>query len=531
MKADDSSLVPCVVYARYSSHAQRDVSIEQQVADCEAYARMNNLRIVKVYADRHLSGTTDQRPQFQRMLKDAAHGGWSYVLTWKVDRFARNRYDSATYKFRLKKHGVRVLYAKEAIPDGPEGILLESVLEGSAEYYSANLSQNIKRGMHYNALDCKVNNGSMPFGYRKGPDGRYALEDAEAEVVREIFRKTADGVPFVDIANDLNGRGIRTKKGNLWGRNSFHRLLVNECYLGVYRYGDVRIEGGMPSIVDPALFLEVKRRLETKPNPQGRHRENGEYLLTGKLFCGACNQRMVGISGRGRHGEQHFYYRCQGRVAGTCEKRTVLRDWIEGLVTQATVDYVLQPDMIQRIADAVMAYQEREAASARLLSLRADLDANAAARANVMKAIEAGIITITTKERLVELETEAARLSEALTLEEASLTKFAREDIVRWIEGFRGGDVTSQAFRRKVIDSFVSSVHLKDDHVRVVFNYSGKRNEVDFDLVMNAEALGEPLGLYSGADAPPKGSQTNPAAIYFVGAVFVLVLPLPLDQR
>ena len=287
----------------------------------------------------------------------------------------------------------------------------------------------------------------------------------------------------------------------------------------------------MPALVDPALFLEVKRRLETKPNPQGRHRENGEYLLTGKLFCGACNQRMVGISGRGRHGEQHFYYRCQGRVAGTCEKRTVLRDWIEGLVTQATVDYVLRPDVIQLVADAVMAYQEREAASARLLSLRADLDANAAARANVMKAIEAGIITITTKERLVELETEAARLSESLALEEASLTKFTREDIVRWIESFRGGDVSSQTFRRKVIDSFVSSVHLKDDHVRVVFNYSGKRNEVDFDIVMNAEALGEPLGLYSGADAPPQGSQTNLAAIYFVGAVFVLVLPLPLDQR
>lgn len=488
-------LADCVVYARYSSHAQRDVSIEQQVADCEAYARQNGLRIVKIYADRHLSGTTDQRPQFQQLLRDAAHGRWSYVLTWKVDRFARNRYDSATYKFRLKKHGVKVLYAKESIPDGPEGILLESVLEGSAEYYSANLSQNIKRGMHYNALECKVNNGSMPLGYCKGPDGRYALNKAEAEIVREIFRKVAAGVPFVEIANDLNGRGIRTKRGNLWGRNSFHRLLVNEAYLGVYRYGDVRIEGGMPAIVDQALFLEVKHRLESKPNPQGRHRENGEYLLTGKLFCGACNRRMVGVSGRGQQGEPYYYYRCQGRTAGSCEKRTVSRDWIEGVVTQATVDYVLQPDMVERIADAVMAYQEREAASARLLSLRGDLEANDAARANVMKAIEAGIITLTTKERLVELEADAARLRESITLEEASLTHFARADIVRWLENFRGGDVSSQAFRRKVIDSFVSSVHLKDDHVRVVFNYSGRHNEVDFDLIMNAEALGEPLGV------------------------------------
>lgn len=114
----EAQAAPCVIYARYSSHAQRDVSIEQQVADCEAYAKVNGLRVVKVYADRALSGTSDQRPQFQQMLRDAAHGRWSYVLTWKVDRFARNRYDSATYKFRLKRHGVRVIYAKESIPEG-----------------------------------------------------------------------------------------------------------------------------------------------------------------------------------------------------------------------------------------------------------------------------------------------------------------------------------------------------------------------------------------------------------------------------
>ena len=236
---DESQAQPCVIYARYSSHAQNDASIEQQVADCEAYAKMNNLQVVKVYADRALSGTSDKRPEFQKMLRDAERGRWSYVLCWKVDRLARNRYDSATYKYRLKKHGVRVIYAKESIPDGPEGILLESVLEGSAEYYSANLSQNIKRGMRFNALECKVNNGSMPFGYCKGPDGRFAIYEPEAEVVREIFRKVGKGTPFVDIANNLNGRGIHTKRGGLWGKNSFHAILHNEAYIGVYHYSDV----------------------------------------------------------------------------------------------------------------------------------------------------------------------------------------------------------------------------------------------------------------------------------------------------
>lgn len=500
----DSNMQDCVVYARYSSHAQKDTSIEDQVADCEAYCRLNNLRIVKVYADRHLTGRSDQRPQFQQMMKDAAHRRWAYVVVWKTDRFARNRYDSATYKYRLKRYGVRVLSAKESIPEGPEGILLESVLEGSAEYYSANLAQNIKRGMHYNALECKVNNGSMPLGYCKGPDGKYAIKESDAEVVREIFRKVAAGIPFVEIANDLNGRGIRTSRGNLWNKGSFHRMLTNEAYIGVYSYSDVRIEGGMPAIIDKIQFLEVQQRLKTKKNPQGRHRENGEYLLTGKLFCAMCGSPMVGLSGTGQHGELHYYYACQKRRQEQgCKKENVRRDWIEREVVKATMDYVLQDDVIEWIADRVMEYQEREGNSVQLLGLREQLAENQKATANVMKAIEAGIITLTTKERLVELEADAARLKNDIALEEAAITQLERDQVIYWIEKFRGGDLESQAFRRKVIDSFVAAVYLSDDHLRIAFNYSGSKNQVDIALVMDAGSIGGAQGSLKLSCTPP----------------------------
>lgn len=503
-KHENADWQEAVIYARYSSHAQKDTSIEDQVADCEAYAKLNNLRIVKVYADRHLSGTTDKRPQFQQMLKDATHSNWKYVVVWKTDRFARNRYDSATYKYRLKRYGVRVLSAKESIPDGPEGILLEAVLEGSAEYYSANLSQNIKRGMRSNALNCMVNNGSLPFGYCKGEDGRFAVCEAEAEVVREIFRKVAQGVPFAEIANDLNGRGIRTKQGNLWGRSSFHRMLVNESYIGVYSYSDVRIEGGMPTIIDKAQFLEVQQRLKTKKNPQGRHRENGEYMLTGKLFCAMCGSPMVGISCTGRHGERHYYYTCRKRrTERTCSKENVVRDWIERIVVQATMDYVLQPDVIEWIADRVMEFQEREGNSAQLQSLREQLVENEKSTANMMKAIEAGIITSTTKQRLLELEADAVQIRDEIFLEEAAITHLEREQIIYWIEKFRGGDLESKEFRRKVIDSFVAAVYLSDDHLRIAFNYSGKKNQVDMALVMDAESVEGTQGSYMLSLSPP----------------------------
>jgi hypothetical protein len=373
-----------------------------------------------------------------------------------------------------------------------------------------------------------VNSGSLPFGYCKGPDGRFAILDAEAEVVREIFRKVAAGIPFVEIANDLNGRGIRTKAGNLWNRSSFHRMLVNETYAGVYSFGEVRIEGGVPAIVDKALFLEVSQKLKTKKNPQGRHRENGEYMLTGKLFCGLCGSPMVGVAGTGKSGAKHYYYVCQKRRAEkSCRKENVVRDWIEQVVVDATLDAVLQDDVIEWVADQVMAYQEREGNSAQLLSLREQLAATQKAIGNVMKAIEAGIITPTTKRRLQELEAEAARIQNAITVEEASITHIERDFIVYWLEKFRGGDRLDKAFRRKVIDTFVAAVYLWDDRIRIAFNYSGKRNAVDRSIVTEAEAVAGVEGSYKLPIAPPMGSQANPATIYFVGAVFVLAFPLP----
>lgn len=515
----ENEMQDCVVYARYSSHAQKDTSIEDQVADIEVYCRLNNLRIVHIYADRHLSGKSDDRPQFQQMIKDAAHCRWSYVVVWKTDRFARNRYDSATYKYRLKRYGVRVLSAKESIPDGPEGILLESVLEGSAEYYSANLAQNIRRGMLSNARECKVNNGSLPFGYCKGEDGRFAINEAEAEIVREIFRKVAEGVPFVDLCNELNGRGIRTKRGGLWNKNSFHRMLNNDTYIGVYSYADVRIEDGVPAIIDKALFLEVKQKLSTKKNPQGRHRENGEYMLTGKLFCGLCGSPMVGVAGTGRHGERHYYYVCQSRRKGQgCQKENVVRDWIERVVVSATLETVLQPDVIEWVADQVMVYQDREANSAQLHSLRDQLNENQKAIGNLLKAIEAGIITPSTKRRLQELETEGERLENAIIVEERSITRVERDFVVYWMEKFRGGSINDAAFRRKVIDSFVSAVYLWDDHIRIAFNYSGSRNTIERRIVTEAETLAGVEGSLNLSTTPlfPKPLQETKLEWFFL---------------
>ena len=179
-------MTPAVIYARYSSSNQREESIEGQLRECHRYAEAHGFRIVKEYTDAAISGRSDARPAFQRMIREAESGAFSALIVWKLDRFARNRHDAAVYRYQLKKSGVKIYSVMEAISDGPEGIILEGLMESLAEYYSANLSQNIKRGCYDAALKRQVF-GKPPIGYVKGPDGRYAIDPETAPIVRRIF--------------------------------------------------------------------------------------------------------------------------------------------------------------------------------------------------------------------------------------------------------------------------------------------------------------------------------------------------------
>lgn len=173
-----------VIYARFSSHSQTEQSIEGQLKVCNEYAAANNYVVVGEYIDRAQSGTTDNRTEFQRMIADSDRHTFEGVLVYQLDRFARNRYDSAINKAKLKKNGVRVLSAKENISDDASGILVEGVLESMAEYYSVELSQKIHRGMQINAQKC-LSNGSNPgLGYKVDSDRRFYVDEDEAKIVR-----------------------------------------------------------------------------------------------------------------------------------------------------------------------------------------------------------------------------------------------------------------------------------------------------------------------------------------------------------
>ena len=475
-----------VIYARYSSSGQREESIEGQLRECRRYAKVNGITIVGEYVDKALTGRTDKRPDFQRMLRDSERGIFDVVITWKIDRFARNRYDSAMYKYRLKKNGVRIFYAKESIPDGPEGIILESVMEGYAEYYSESLSQNVKRGNYDSALERKTI-GATCYGLTTGPDGRYQIVPEEAAIVRRMFEEYAAGEKMLTIYRRLNSEGFRTRRGGLFNKGSCRRILSNKKYAGIYEYADIYDEQGIPAIVDKALFDKVQKMLDLNHRAPSRSNQSGGFLLTTKLFCGLCGAPMTGDGGTSRSGKVYDYYTCNNRkYKRTCKKERAKKDWIEELIVRALVELIHSDTFIATVADKVMEYQEREKDRSALTALEIRQKEIQKAIDNLLSAIEAGIITPSTKSRLVALESEKADVEHGIAKEFLQEPDVSREQVVFFLEHLRDGDMSDEAYRIQLVDTFLNSVYLYDDKFILVLNYSGENCKITLPILEKA---------------------------------------------
>jgi DNA invertase Pin-like site-specific DNA recombinase len=520
-------LMRAVIYARYSSSGQREESIEGQLRDCYEFARKNGLNVIGEYIDKAMSGKSDKRPDFQRMLRDSERGHFEAVIMWKMDRFARNRYDSAMYKYRLKKNGVRIFYAKETIPDGPEGIILESVMEGYAEYYSENLSQNVRRGMYDSALELKTL-GQTVLGYKKGPDGRFEIDAGQAAVVRRIFEEYAEGERAKDIYMRLNDEGHRTSRGGLFNKNSLRRILQNEKYVGVYEYEDIRVEGGIPAIIDRELFGKVQTMVKKNGASPGKGRAQS-FLLTAKLFCGICGSPMTGDGGTSHTGQVYAYYTCNKRKYDrACNKERAPKDWIERLVVAELAALLSSEGFIEKIADKVVEYQEREKDRSALNALESRQKDNERRIANLIAAIEDGVNTPSTKSRLVELEAERANIDRGIARELINEPNLDRDQIIFFLERFKDGDTDDEAYRVLLVDTFLNSVFLYDDDKLVLtLNYSGDNSKITLSIMEKAVFDGGAEGSSLAPCGAPKGAILNPPTVlYFFKKVVAVVVKI-----
>lgn len=489
-----------VIYARYSPGPnQTEQSIEGQMRECKAFADENNISIVNTYADRKQTGRNDNREQFQRMLADSKRHLFDVVIVWKIDRFGRNREEIAKNKAILRMNSVRILFAKEHIPDGPEGIILESVLEGLAEYYSANLSQNIIRGMRESALKCQFNGSGLATGFTVDKEHKYHIDPDGAAVVRKIFNMYDNGDRIADIQKYLNNAGIKTLRGKDYTNYGVSRILHNRAYIGEYKWRDIIIPNGLPKIIDEAVFERVQKKMELNKKAPAAKRGEVDFLLTGKIFCGKCKGTIVGDSGTGKNGNKWYYYSCRNKkLKHICKKKSVRKEWLEEEVTRLTAAFVLRNDVIEYIADRVIEIQEKEHADKSMLNYYNDrLKETNAAIKNILKAIEAGIFTDTTRERLMELE--ATRCDIEIEIEKEKITRptITREQVIYYLELFKDGDIDDKEYQVKIIETFVNKVILYDDKIIITYNYSGERNEVTADIVEEA-ALETACGVANG---------------------------------
>ena len=529
-----TAAINAVIYARYSSHNQTEQSIEGQLHDAYEYARREGYVIVGEYIDRAQSGTKDNRKDFQRMIADAAKKQFSVVIVWKLDRFARNRYDSAIYKAKLKKFGIRVVSVMENIQDNPEGIILEGMLESMAEYYSANLAVNIKRGQRESIAKGRYCGGPIPYGF-KHVDGKL-IEDAKtAPIIRELFARYAAGESMKDIVDDFKARGIKAQNGGELTYTTFSRALVNRAYIGEYMYSGAVVPGLAAALIDADTFSKVQEKVASRRHAPAALKAKVEYLLQGKCFCGHCGGHMVGESGKGRQGATYNYYSCRNRKKNhTCDKKNEKKDFIEWYVVEQTVEYILNPERMDLIAARVVAQYEKEFGDGpirekeRLINkIGKELDNLVDSLAEAPKAARSRIYA-----RMEELENQKADIEiDVAKLKIAQGIRFTEAEVKAWLKQFCNGDALDEEFRRRIIDVFINSVYLYDRRVIIFYNIKGGKQVSYIDIADAVDGESDSGGNVSDliANAPPYASKSEPRYI-FVNGVFGIVLDRQEEQ-
>ena len=490
-----------VIYARYSSDNQREESIEGQIRECTAYAERNGITVVRHYIDRAFSAKTDHRPDFQQMIRDSNKKLFEIVLVWKFDRFARNRFDSANYKMILKKNNVHLISVMEPIAEGSQGILVETLLEGMAEYYSAELSEKVIRGQTENALKGKCTGGTGTIGYKIDADKFYRIDSLVAPLVLEAFQRYDNGEKIVEILNYLNAKGVRNMLGGKLTCSSMNTMLKNRRYIGELSFRDTVVPDAIPAIVPKDLFDRVQKRLEKNKRAPAHGKADEEYLLTTKLFCGKCGALMFGESGTSATGRTYYYYKCAtAKRRKGCNKKTVQKEWLENLVVQETMKLIHDDAVIERIVQLVMDFQNQENTTIPLLEKQLrEVDRKLD---NLMKAIEEGLFTRTTKERLDALEAQKDELTAKIADEKLRKPSFNADFIRFWLMKFRKFDISQQKQRKTLIEIFVNAIFLYDDRMLITFNYKDGSQTIRFeDALTTTETVGNSSDL-SGSARP-----------------------------
>lgn len=476
-----------VLYLRYSSNNQTEQSIEGQRRICQQYAEREGYQIIREYVDRATSAShdTQKRLSFQRMIKDAKSEEFQIVLVYKLDRFSRDRYDFANYRAKLKEHGVRVQSATEAISDSPESVIMESLLEGMAEYYSRELSQKVTRGMNESAEKRQVLGGVVPLGLLS-ENKKYVPDPETKHIVMQIYDDYRTGSTLKEIAEDLNRKGIRNRKGRPFKPMSVWRILTNEKYCGVYRHKDIVDPNAIEPIITKDVWDAVQIKLEENKKVMRKRpkADRPEFLLKGKAFCGHCGYALVPDSGTSKSGKVHYYYKCNGKKQlHICEKKNELKEQIEDLVINDAVN-LLTDERIKEIANLAVAEYEKAESTAEVNYVESQIRSVDQKIDNLVDAIANGLMSEAVGTRLKAAEKEKADLEAYLDQLTRDRFVVTYEHVTYYLQKMRDA-LTEPDFAKRLIETFVERVELFDSdekggkgYIKISYNLTdmdGKR--------------------------------------------------------
>lgn len=478
-------------YCRFSSDNQREESIDAQMRAIKDYCERNKILLIKTYADEAKSATTDNRPEFLKMIDDCKSADVDAVIVHKLDRFSRNRYDSAIYKNELKKRNISILSVLENLDDSPESIILESVLEGMSEYYSRNLAREVMKGKMETAYQCKHNGGIPPLGYNVASDKTYIINEYEAAAVRTIFSMFVQGYSYSEIASTLHNQGYKTKLGGKFTSSAFYSILTNEKYIGTYVFNRtipqprggkrsnasrpddeiLKIPNGIPAIIDKETWSTAQKLLKRRKTMAGKGERKAKetYLLSGIIKCGNCGGAMVGSRRcSGRNKAVYYSYECNTRKRlKTCKMKSINRDYIENLVIDYLEQNILTDKAIENVkAELVEMMQTiRKEKPQDIENINKELAETKKQINNIVDAVAAGMFNPAMKERLDELESRQNQL--IILLENANIQMNTSLDvnsdtIEDYLKRFRDVKSKTREEQRQIIQTFITEVIVYD---------------------------------------------------------------------
>ncbi len=504
-----------VIYARYSSHNQTEQSIEGQLKVCYEYAKQNNLTVINEYIDRAITGTSDNREQFQKMIKDSEKKKFQGVLLYQLDRFGRNDIEAAINENILNKNGVELISAKVNFSKDPSGKLLKGVIRSINQYYSDELSVKVKRGMDINADKCYYNGGSVPLGLKleivekmNGPFSKkiykkkYAIDEEKAPMIQKIFDMYINDNTMADIIRYLNKQQIKTSQGKEFNKNSIRTIILNKKYIGIYSYKGKEVKGAIPSIIEEDVFYKAQEKLLKNKQAPARKRAKTPYLLTTKLFCGTCKEMFVGVSGTSKNGKLHCYYSCKGGWKHKCSRKNISKDYIEDLVIEQARN-ILTNENINIIAKGIVEYSKKQEDRTNLKRLQKLLTKKKQARNNLLDSLKKcniDIVKNTIFEEIQKVEQEKVEIQNQIREEENSYIKLTVSEIRTFLKLVRKGSAEDFKYRQILINVLIYKIYVYDNNITIMFNVQNRICEAKLPDINEIECS------FKGNNAQPKRS-------------------------